>query len=332
MDAKDLMGLGEIFTKFFDTVSKGVGTFYRPYAIRKEAKAHADALETILQAAKKTGLGLESGEYKSENFTLKLISSDVEQVQLLLPERAASRENYQQQIEQLNIEAITGAAADELVHEESVSSAPVDETWIKRFFDMAKDISTDEMQLLWGKILAGEVKQPNSFSLRTLESIRTLSKLEAEVFQKLANFAITNGNSTFIIYESSGQDLTDKFSITYGHILLMQEAGLISVSTTAVLAFKPDIVQNFLYGDKFITIERTESTSNATLPVLLFSRTGTELISILTPETNSDYIKEFAYALKRRNIASKVFVADIIEIKGGVVKHTDGQEIIIEEQ
>jgi hypothetical protein len=32
------------------------------------------------------------------------------------------------------------------------------------------------MQALWGKILAGEIKQSKSYSLQTLEIIRNLSK------------------------------------------------------------------------------------------------------------------------------------------------------------
>ena len=37
------------------------------------------------------------------------------------------------------------------------------------FFNIAEDISSDDMQALWGRIFAGKIKQPKSHSLRTLD-------------------------------------------------------------------------------------------------------------------------------------------------------------------
>jgi len=99
---------------------------------------------------------------------------------------------------QKNIESITQKAALNLEGEPTVSEEPVNQDWTTRFFDYAEDISNIEMQELWGKILAGEIKQPKSYSLRTLDIIRNLSEDEARVFMKFASLAINSSGTLFI--------------------------------------------------------------------------------------------------------------------------------------
>ena len=75
----------------------------------------------------------------------------------------------------MNIDNVTQIAAEQLSQEDFVSEEPVEEDWTTRFFNIVEDISDEEMQRLWGKILAGEVKQPKSYSLRTLELLKKIN-------------------------------------------------------------------------------------------------------------------------------------------------------------
>ncbi|MDZ7795557.1 MAG: DUF2806 domain-containing protein [Candidatus Marinimicrobia bacterium] len=75
-----------------------------------------------------------------------------------------------------------------------------------------------------GKLLAGEIKQPKSFSLRTLECLKTLSKDEALIFNKFSEYALKTYNDCFIFNPDNGKFL-EQFGITFSDILLMQEAG-----------------------------------------------------------------------------------------------------------
>src|SRR5690606_25427708 len=118
-------------------------------------------------------------------------------------------------------------AADDLRNEQSVTDEPLDEDWKTRFFNIAEDISNEEMQSLWGKILAGEIKQPKSYSLRTLELLKNLSKEEAEVFTKFAQLRITTANNNVIYNEDHGEFLKSEFGITFLDRLLLTELGLI---------------------------------------------------------------------------------------------------------
>jgi hypothetical protein len=69
----------------------------------------------------------------------------------------------------------------------------VDPDWVARFFGSAQDVSNEDMQKLWARILAGEVVKPGTFSLRTLEVLKNLSQREAERFQEAASMVSNDG-------------------------------------------------------------------------------------------------------------------------------------------
>lgn len=89
-----------------------------------------------------------------------------------------------------NTQSVIAKAKENFITGEQVSNEPVNKDWINRFFSIVEDISDETLHQLWGHILAGEVKQPNSYSLRTLELLRNLTKEEAELFVRLASFYI----------------------------------------------------------------------------------------------------------------------------------------------
>lgn len=88
-----------------------------------------------------------------------------------------------------NVRGIAGNAAEELGNTE-VPNQALNPDWTARFFDGAQDVSSEELQKLWGKILAGEIKAPGQTSLRTLAILRDMTQQEARDFSKLMRFRI----------------------------------------------------------------------------------------------------------------------------------------------
>ena len=202
IEIKDLAGLSEPITKLIEVVSKGLGIVYKPRSIRKEAEAEAYKTELLAKAeAKKIML---EGEAK-----------------ILLLERAKERLVYQELTRQDNIEEIAEKSIKYL--EETVSEQPVDEDWRTRFFNKAQDVSNEELQEVWAKILAKEVSKPGTISFRTLEVISNLSKKEAELFQVACSFATNNS----YILKLNGKNSLDEFGLTYDHLMILRDAGLI---------------------------------------------------------------------------------------------------------
>ena len=166
---------GAPLEKLIDVMSKGFGVLYSPREIRKNADAKAYEIKVLEKA--KLAADLKRTDKTSE-----------------LEQKISARITHQEAKRQQNIDNISYVAAKQLEHEETVSEEQVDEDWISRFFNISQDVSNEEMQTLWGRILAGEVKQPNSFSLRTLEILKNITHSEAEIFNRLAKMRLEMSN------------------------------------------------------------------------------------------------------------------------------------------
>lgn len=70
--------------------------------------------------------------------------------------------------------------------------------WLMRFFDTVGNISDKDLQQLWAKVLAGEIAEPKTCSLRTLDMIRNMSSEEAEIFSHLCKYVMRSGDSYYI--------------------------------------------------------------------------------------------------------------------------------------
>ena len=47
-----------------------------------------------------------------------------------------------------------------------------------------QDVSSEKFQLLWAKVLAGEVERPGSTSIRTLSILKNIDQATADLFRK----------------------------------------------------------------------------------------------------------------------------------------------------
>ena len=99
-----------------------------------------------------------------------------------LYKNTCSRLLYQEMKKQKNIENVVAKTAEILAEKNEESEEGVDEDWITRFFNSIQDVSSERMQNLWSRILAGEINNPNTYSLRTLDAMTKMSTQEATLF------------------------------------------------------------------------------------------------------------------------------------------------------
>lgn len=324
MEIKDLTGLSEPLKKLIEVVSQGIGALSKPYLIRKTADAKAYEIKVIAESIKENQDSLKQIGYNEEKLSLISLDSISLKKELTLEERTQKRVEFKEQKRQKNIESITQKAAQNLESENIVSEEPVDEDWASRFFNYAEDISNEEMQELWGRILAGEVKQPNSFSFRTLEIIRNLSKAEAEVFLKFATIAITGNNVSFILNFKDEKLLEDKYKITFGDRLLLEELGFLTANDLKYKLLKTDNQKAqivFTVGNTIIVHEKYENKPEQQIQVLVFTKIGQELLKLVQSSPSLDYIQLFATKLNRQNGTIK-FAGILERFANGQIKHT----------
>jgi hypothetical protein len=247
-----------------------------------------------------------------------------------LENRTENRIDYQQNKKQLNLETVTAFAAEELKNEEPITDEPVDEDWTTRFFNIAEDISNEEMQALWGRILAGEIKKPKSYSLRTLELLKNLSKEEAECFMKFCEAKVTSSNTQFIYNQDNGKLLEDEFGISFSDRLLMTELGLISSENNLEYSFNPTqqnkvtVLMN--YGKKGIVLYRNENVPKQAIKVLLFTKTGIELSRLIEQKVNQNYMEKICSSFIHKGV--KIEYGDFIEAPNGQIMLLNKKEYV----
>jgi hypothetical protein len=105
---------------------------------------------------------------------------------------ALVRKNYRAEV---NREAVAAAMLDEIATtsfpepEGPSTLAEPDEDWLNVFERYAEDASTERMQKLWGRVLAGEIRKPGRFSVGTLRFLSEFSQADGLDFAEFCSSA-----------------------------------------------------------------------------------------------------------------------------------------------
>lgn len=274
---------GKPIEKFIEEVSKGIGTLYKPRSIRKEAEAKAKEIEVIAKAEAKKAII----EYETETELIQ---------------RTKERLYHQEINRQRNIEDIAEKTIPLLPDE--VSEQPLDEDWRTRFFNKVQDISEEETQEIWAKILAGEITKPGKISMRTLEVVSNINKEEAELFEKAC--ALTTANSYILKLKEN----LDSFGIQFKDLLTLRDANLMHSSDNLVIISRKITLPNqslFVQqiGTNFYQLNADEKFKEDEIkfPQLSLTKAGEELCSILNIDLNQKYLEKL-----KQEISDKGFV------------------------
>ena len=291
-EISDLLGLSQPLTKLIETVSDGIDTLYKPVHLKRMAKAKAEEIKLISEAI--TENRMLPINYQHGNVGID--STDVQNLLFRTEQRLLQDEMKKQQ----NMDAIVANAAEELQGKEKVSETPVDEDWSTRFRNIAKDVSSEEMQFIWGKVLASEVENPGSFSLRTLETIRNLSKAEAATFQKIIPFIIQMNREYFF---TSDKEIMEKYGIAYVDIMVLDECGLVELSGVSYNPMmKEGDIRELVTDERVAIIRGTSDTSvKVTFYAYALTNAGRELYRILAHLSNNDYFMDICEYIFKKN-------------------------------
>jgi len=197
-------GISKPATVLIQKISDAISGYFKPYQIRRVAKADTDA--EIIKAQARIKINR-------------------------LQRRALIRFVNEEAKKQENMEAITEKAVAQLT--DSSTPQDMDDDWITNFFDKCRIISDKEMHLLWAKVLAGEANSPGTFSKRTVNSLGSLDKLDAQLFTKLCGFVLlVNEDSVPFIYDVQASIYNDH-EIIYTALCHLDDIGLISFGSIA---------------------------------------------------------------------------------------------------
>ena len=173
--------------KLVDHVASGIGSvagsMLAPWRAEKEARARqitteADARTLLIHATA-----------QAEARQILLSPDDSASGVVNISDRVQQRLLFQEEKRQANIESVVRQAADHLDEKTAADGEP-DHDWTARFFNNVQDVSSQEMQTLWARVLAGEVERSGSTSVRTLEILRNLDHATAKLFRRLCSVCV----------------------------------------------------------------------------------------------------------------------------------------------
>ena len=173
--------------KLVDYTASGIGSvagpMLAPWKARWAAKA---ALITAKSESEILKIQAEAQSKARET----LVSQDANVTgEIDIQDAVNQRIQFQEQKRQANIVSVVGKAANQLGDTEVADREP-DHDWTARFFNEVQDVSSEEMQSLWAKVLAGEVKQAGSTSVRTLGILKNLDQDTALLFREFCSACI----------------------------------------------------------------------------------------------------------------------------------------------
>lgn len=278
--------------KLIEAVSGAIGKAYEPKHVRKMAEAKAYELKLISDTVRNNS----DVPIIYDSTGVSIDTSNFEEI----ARRASSRLAYQEITKQQNIEAVADIAYEELENATTASSEPVDSDWMFRFFNSVENISNEDMQKIWGHILAGEIKSPNTYSYRTLEKLKNMTQQEAEHFQLVSSLALKHSTKFFIL---SNEELMNRQGVYFIHLLELEECGLMTAQTVSlnlkVSADKADAI----FNSQVIGLinGKEDQIQKLTIPVHVFTESGNQLMKAICPQVNKQYILDCLELIREKN-------------------------------
>lgn len=289
----------------FDRLVGGLIDWLAAYPIGKgrEAQARAEGQEALIRAKDAAALRLlqghdELGKARLENFL---------------------RSEYRKQDNHL---AVASYAMDDLLNappsspktsdtEEAPSDGEppsLDEDWMNLFSDYAARASSERLREQWGRILAGEIREPGSFSSTTLRVMVEMDAQLARSFQDVYRLSIDGYALRPAVLE--GEEF-EKFA-------QLQAAGLTQTDITWSRDIRPNADgYGYLFAEKhLLRVTFRPGHSIVSFPPILITRAGREIGSIL-PRNEIEALRQIGLSL---TTAQKVELFLILSRQGNSIR------------
>lgn len=247
-------------------------------AIRNKTEAQSQVAKTLADAAS------------------ELVKNDPALVQ-----RAADAFLAKELRHQHNRETIAIKAIEHLKEAPEAETTKPDDDWLNMYARHAQEASSDRMQDMWSKILAGQLRKPNAFSLQTLRFVSELDEATALLFEKWSPSVVNDEMIAFP--KKQGDEFTE--------LLSLEDYGLITGVTgnlSKMISENPDIpaeqkIMNlpFIFKDHVLIAQMNRPVS-LTIPNVMLTRIGREVFSITKTPGTLNPIQSFAAEFPKSNV------------------------------
>ena len=247
---------------------------------------------------------------------------------------AARQLEEQSRIDQLVFEAIEhNQASDHSVLSEEGEAEErkdeIDDDWIESFRREAADRSLGEMRETFVRILAGEIREPGAFSIKTLRTVGALSQSTAKLFRKAASLRVSieiiasdNVSPRLHVQDARvpslggrlNQNYLQNEGLDYGRLIKLTENGLLHPDYASWHLYDSVIASPLLNGraaahlfhqdQKWVLIPLLGFKASESLKIrgAKFTTVGQELLHIVDIERDAAFLNKVRTYLKSQHL------------------------------
>lgn len=304
----------ELAKKIWETIAdNGIGGLFKPWQIRRVGRAITDSqvdsklriaqAEHDVEAIRKGKAILEGNSSSKLTYNSKNNSNSDSSNLALTAQDISATLIADAARKEINVaKAILHAETAAMDNQGAISEEAVNPDWLFRWRDSAGEVSNEELQTLWGKILAGEVKSPGAFSLRTLDFLRNISKQEAELIARLAPY-ITSG------FTGRADELKSK-EINDGYMIKMQELGILNgveavgghmytVFSRETKSFCAPLVG----ADRALIVQHDDPTKSLQIHGYMLTSTGVEILKLCSSQSDKEYLRSLGKKIAKEGFS-----------------------------
>jgi hypothetical protein len=157
----------------------------------------------------------------------------------------------------------------------------------------SKEITNKDVQELIAKIIAGEYNAPGSYSMSTLQILKSLGKKDLEKFSFFASFYLPRHGffKDFFDMQEESLSVRTKLGINYADFLELQNLGLIQAGDyTISVSLKKDSIFALDYYGEQIKFKATKDFDKWNFPTCYeLTKAGKEILQHLDILKSSDF-------------------------------------------
>lgn len=187
--------------------------------------------------------------------------------------------------------------AEEILRENADPNAKVggfDEDWLFKWRESAGQVSKEQIQELWGRVLAGEAVSPGTYGLRTLDFLRSLSTADAALIEKAGPFLFDRAHCA---NHKLGAEISKFRWVSYPDLLELEALGLVvgadlsghEVSCGSVI--ESSFVASLRLGSKVIVVKHNDAKKRFILSGFSMTTLGREVMSLVADDENDEYLE-----------------------------------------
>ena len=238
--------------------------------------------------------------------------------------------------EQINLDRITHKAADALTFDARSGQAPdaaildaptqaeqktIDDDWLNVFEKEASQKSTEEMQGIFAKLLAGEIRRPTTYSIKSVRLLGSMDQGAAGLFKRFCSkcIALKLHGPDFVrvidarvpsLNGNAASNALRQYGLSFDDLNTLQEYGLIIADYNSRMDYTPAIVKDnsvllpFEYATDLWALGPMEGFQGTELKIsgVALTRSGKELMNIVDIEADPKFTQDMITWFEARKL------------------------------